>query len=190
MMPVIILAIADENDRAFMTELYEQYGRLMLAEIRKLVSDRWDADDIFQTTLEKLIDHIDTLRAMEPRRLVSYIVTAARHNAISHLRRAEKDAAPSVDDDSWFDGKDLSGGLSAEEAVLKQEQARSLSESWSQLGEKPRYLLEARYILGMSTQEIADSLHLQADTVKVQLSRARKQARSLLTNQQGEEWRK
>ena len=81
-MPIAILSPEEENDRAFITALYEQYGRLMLAEIRKLVSDRWDADDVFQTTLEKLIAHVDTLRDMEPKRLVSYVATAARPNAI------------------------------------------------------------------------------------------------------------
>lgn len=181
-MPIANPSPETENDRAFITALYEQYGRLMLAEIRKLIHDRWDADDVFQTTLEKLIAHVDTLRDMEPKRLVSYVVTAARHNAISHLRRSEKDAGLSVDDD-WFDGSALQGGPSAEEAVLGREQARRMAELWPQLGEKARYLLEARYILGMSTQEIADSLQLRADTVKVQLSRARKQARALLSGQ-------
>lgn len=186
MIPIAILAIQDEDDRAFMAELYEKYGRLMLAQISRLISDRWDADDVFQITLEKLIDHIDTLRALEPRRLVCYVAAAARHNAVSYLRRAERESAPSLDDEDWSAGRAVQGGPSAEEAVLSREQARRMAELWPQLGEKTRYLLEARYILGMSTQEIADSLHLRADTVKVQLSRARRQARSLLAGQTAE----
>ena len=55
MIPCYILVIEDENDRAFMAELFLQYNRLMYSEIYKIVHDSWVAEDLVQTVLVKLI---------------------------------------------------------------------------------------------------------------------------------------
>ena len=44
MIPSIILAIEDDDDREFMTGLYKQYQRLMYREILKVVQETWDVD--------------------------------------------------------------------------------------------------------------------------------------------------
>ena len=47
----MIATIDDDADRAFMTRIYYRYRRYMYKTIGTFVSDPWDADDIFQTTL-------------------------------------------------------------------------------------------------------------------------------------------
>ena len=46
MLPLMIMAIEDENDKAFMTWLYLQYRRLIYSEIRKVVGDGDEAEDL------------------------------------------------------------------------------------------------------------------------------------------------
>ena len=58
MIPCCILIIEDENDRTFMAELYLQYNRLMYSVIYKIIHDPWTAEDLVQTTLEKLIGNV------------------------------------------------------------------------------------------------------------------------------------
>ena len=71
MLPLIIATIDDNADRAFMTRIYYP----------------WDADDIFQTTLPNLIDHLDTLKSLPKNKLTAYIHAVCKNTAINFLRK-------------------------------------------------------------------------------------------------------
>ena len=58
MIPICILAIEDDDDRAFMAKLYLNYRRLMYKEILRIVHNQWEAEDVFQTAIEKLIGKV------------------------------------------------------------------------------------------------------------------------------------
>lgn len=179
MIPFVILAIEDEDDRAFMTELYSRYERLIYSEIRKLVDEKWEAEDVMQTTLLKLIDRLDRLREMDERHRVNYIITAARNNAISLLRMNKSHLNVSLDE-TWDDRWDFSPELSVEEIILRDESIARLRDVWPQLDFRSRYLLEAKYLLGVRADEIARVLGIKEGSVRMELSRARRKVRQLL----------
>ncbi len=185
MIPLVILAIEDEDDRSFMTALFLNYERLLYSEIRKLISDSWAVEDILQSTLVKLIGKIPLLRTLDERSLVNYIITAAKNTARSLLRRVPREKLPSVDDEE-FAGGVLSDGVSAEDVLIRVESVRRLADVWPLLDERSQYLLEAKYILKMESQEIAAQLGIKPDSVRVELSRARKRAQRLLTDTLGD----
>ena len=78
MIPYCILAIEDDSDRAFMTSLYNRYGRLIYHQIFRIVADTWAAEDLMQEVLIKLIERVKELRAKEERQLVNYGNTAQK----------------------------------------------------------------------------------------------------------------
>ena len=49
MIPLFILAIENDDDREFMTELYTQYQRLIYHTVRQITQDNWAIDDIVHT---------------------------------------------------------------------------------------------------------------------------------------------
>lgn len=179
MIPIVVLTIEDEDDRAFMTDVYIRYERLIYSELRKLMSDRWTMEDVMQTTLVKLIDQLDRLKTMDERHRVNYIITATRNNAITYLRTASSRSSVSLDS-QWEDGWDFSSDFSVEETVLREENIGRLKDVWPQLDARSRYLLESKYILGLKSREIAHALGIKEDSVRVELSRARRRARALL----------
>lgn len=79
MIPYCILVIEDDDDRAFMEQLFVDYHRLMYHEIFKLVHDQWAAEDVMQSTLVRLIDKIPELRIKDRDHLVNYIITASKN---------------------------------------------------------------------------------------------------------------
>lgn len=87
MLPLMIATIDDDADRAFMTRIYYRYRRYMYKTIGTFVSDPWDADDIFQTTLPNLIDHLDTLKSLPKNKLTAYINAVCKNTAINFLRK-------------------------------------------------------------------------------------------------------
>ena len=160
MIPSIILAIEDDDDREFMTWLYKQYQRLMYREILKIVQETWDVDDIMQSLLVKLIGQIALLKTLDRQHLIDYLVTAARNTALN-FRRDNKakyfeeltDEQPSPED--------------TEDELIRKEDLYRLADVWNTLDEKTQYLLRARYILNKSGKEIAADLKMSPDNVRM-----------------------
>ena len=179
MIPHCILAIEDESDREFMTSLYLQYEKLMYSTIRKVTQDSWLVDDIFQSTLEKLIGKIFLLKSLNRDRLVNYIIVACRNTAYNTYSAQVRHFAEDIDD---YIGE-ASGncvGTSVEDFVILQDQLESLHTIWERLDLRSRYVLEAKYVLEMSDTEIAECLRIKPQSVRMALTRARKNALALI----------
>ena len=176
MIPSIILAIEDDDDREFMTWLYKQYQRLMYREILKIVQETWDEDDIMQSLLVKLIGQIALLKTLDRQHLIDYLVTAARNTALN-FRRDNKakyfeeltDEQPSPED--------------TEDELIRKEDLYRLADVWNTLDEKTQYLLRARYILNKSGKEIAADLKMSPDNVRMAIVRAKRKAKKAMESE-------
>lgn len=183
MLPICILAIRDDDDRAYMTRLFVKYQRLMYRTIYDILGDKWATEDVLQTTLLRLIDHLDTLRRLEPEGLAGYIAAACRHTAYNAVRDSSRhpwlplDGGPEVPDERQ----------EVEDRVLRRLELDALAQVWPRLDENTRWLLEARYILDYSDGELARELGVKPDSVRMALTRARRKARRLMESQHNEQ---
>lgn len=175
MIPYCILVIEDDDDRSFMESLFIDYHRLMYHEIIKLVHDQWAAEDVMQSTLVRLIDKIPELRTKERARLVNYIISASKNQAHNYLRASGRYVVSNCQDFWDFKGFDADYG-EIEFYLIKKETLEKLASMWPQLDERTRYLLEGRYILNLSIEEMASSLDMKPASVRMALTRARKTA--------------
>ncbi len=177
MFPFCILAIENNEDRLFMEGLYMSYHRLMYSIILKMLKDKWDVEDVLQTVLVKLIDKIQILQAKNQNQLVNYIISCCRNEAYSFLRaRSRFCEEDNIDDlaDAELDAFSLDVGL------LKQEDIACLVGIWPHLDEKTRFVLEGYYFLERSTDELGTELGIKPASVRMELSRARKEVFKLL----------
>ena len=179
MIPLCILAIEDESDRAFMTHLYQQYHRLMYQQIIQIVQDQWAAEDLMQETILKLIDKIDELKAKEPTKLVNYIISACKNRARNYIRDHNRHQNFSIDE--CLDVPDFtSAGREIEARLIRDDDFRCLTNVWDQLDERSRYILENYYILERPMSEIAQDLGIKPDSARMALTRARRAAYQLI----------
>lgn len=169
MIPIIILAIEDPNDRDFMMHLYISYNRLMFSEIQKITCDTWASDDVLQISLIKLIEKVSLLRTFERNRLVSYIITTCRNNAYNYTKKLASSLECELLD---TDGVDFTVSP-LEQMVLKKEEHDTLKLAWDNLDERSRYFLESKYILQKSDFDIANDLNINPNSVRMFLTRAR-----------------
>lgn len=177
MIPIIILAIEDPDDRDFMINLYISYNRLMFSEIQKITHDTWTSDDVLQISLIKLIEKIWLLRTFSRNRLVSYIISTCRNNAYNYIKRELSTADFELTD---CDGIDITTN-SLEILIIKQEENQLITTAWDSLDDRSRYYLESKYILRKSDQEIAADLSINANSVRMNLTRARNKFKSEIT---------
>ena len=134
MLPLVILAIEDESEKAFMTWLYLQYRRLIYSEVRKIVGNTDEAEDLLQSVVEKLIEKLPLLRGMEQSKLVNYIISTAKNTAYNSLRGKEQEIL-------WEDQEELADPAPMpEEHILAQEDLYRLARVWLDLDKKTQYL--------------------------------------------------
>ena len=178
-MPAVILAIQDESDRTYMEWIFQTYHRLMYDYIMEVLHDSWQADDVMQESVVKLIHKIDVLRRFSESKRRNYIITTAKNTAISYLRRESIRKGIAYDD--W--AKDCIGTQSEEDPealVLRQEEMEALQLIWDDLDERSRYLLSSRYILEQSFEEMARELGVTAGSARMLLTRAKRAALALI----------
>lgn len=179
MIPLCILAIEDESDREFMTNLYIQYQGLMFSTIKKIVDDYWLEEDIVQIACEKLIDKIPLLKTLSCQHLIDYIIVTCRNTAYNELRYRKRHYTISFDD-YMVDIPSDNNRNAMDAQIILSDDFNKLSEIWPLLDDRTRYLLEARYILNLKTSQIAEDLQIQPESVRMALTRARKTAYVLI----------
>lgn len=179
MIPYCILVIEDDDDRAFMEQLFVDYHRLMYHEIFKLVHDQWAAEDVMQSTLVRLIDKIPELRIKDRDHLVNYIITASKNQARNYMRDSGRHSTSDLQEFMEYEDPNMDGEA-IELQVIKKEDLEALSRIWTQLDERTRYLLEGYYILNLPAAEMARELNIKPASLRMALTRARKTAYQLL----------
>lgn len=178
MIPFYILTITDDDDREFMAAVYEKYEKILYSAAVNVTHNYWDAQDVVQSVLVKVIqDKIPLLKSLPERKLINYLVTACHNTAINHIKKSsvfspiEAASGENCDKDT---PDDISPSL--EDFLLQKEDQDAFLAVWDSLDERTKYFLNARYILEQSTAEIASELHTSQAQVRTYLSRARKKA--------------
>ncbi len=174
-----ILAIEDESDREYMEQLFLQYERLMYSEISKILKNRADVEDVLQLSLVKMIDKLQILRSRSRDQLINYIISICKNTAISWLRKKSKIQFFQLDED-WDSFRDTESDLFVEELTISKIEIEQLIKNWTKLDDRTRFLLEGRYILEKTDQELASDLGIKPASVRMALVRARKAAFDML----------
>lgn len=184
-MVAIIYSMEDQpSDREFMDQMYMEFERLMFFTARQYASKTEIAEDIVQESLVRLYGKVQTMKQMKQVVLAAYIRATVRNTAINALRKMnrEKDYAADAETDA-FTRADQARAL---DTMMDLSGYRVLlSKIWPQLPEEDRLLLEGKYILGYSDQELAAEIGCQANSVRVKLTRARRRALTIIQKQEG-----
>lgn len=168
------MEIADESDREFTLSIYEQYKKLMYSEAQKKVSPL-DADDVVQDVVVKLIEKLDTLRGLKGKQRSVYIATATSHTAIDFIRRQNKESANfwNVEVAEAFN-VDLDAEVEAK--LIRDFNISEFNRIWPKLDEDVRFILESRYILKETDEELAKRYGIQVQSIRMRVTRAKRKA--------------
>jgi RNA polymerase sigma factor (sigma-70 family) len=130
----LVHAAAGGSQDAF-DQLVERYAGLVWSVVRAYRLGDDDAQDVFQTTWLRLVEHLDRIR--EPRALGGWLATTARHESLRLLRQTHR-TRPVTDaqldrPDTGVDGSELT--------VLDADRDRALWLAFSTLEDRCRQLL-------------------------------------------------
>lgn len=170
----LILQTAEE--RSFMESVLDEYGPLMYSTARRFVDEDEAAEDVVQESFVRLIRHIRRIMGLPRCNLAGYVVNTVKNTARNHLR-AEQVRRKHTDE--WAQEDIAESGkaeCSAEWVLVRGEERTDFYAIWQTLPEADRTILEKKYILGESNEEIAEELGCRTDSVRMKLTRARRRA--------------
>jgi RNA polymerase sigma-70 factor (ECF subfamily) len=161
-------------------EIYDQYYARVRRFILALVKDEWAADDLIQETFLRIQENLGSLR--DPSRISSWIFRIAYHLCQDHFRQLKvAQRKESIDEEKL---ENLGDAFVQEELVQKDLEQREMGEcvqnQMDLLPQSLRAVLVLFDIMEFSHQEIADTLGITIENVKVRLHRARKKLKTIL----------
>lgn len=173
MIPMIILALENEEDRTFMEQIYLRYRRLMFSQVLKIIDNPWDAEEIVQTAVANLVEQVDLLKTMDRNKQVNYIITVSKNEAYTHLRKLRRNKPISLDDDEINLYNYLESPTRVDDALIREATSAELHSAWGKIESKNRDILTWRYYLGYTHEQIAKELKIKPSSVRMALTRAR-----------------
>lgn len=181
MIPLIILAIEDETSRDFMIRFYEENLTWMYYEARKYFTREVDVEDIVSSAIVKLIDKIDVLQGLDKSKRLPYAGATVRHLALNVLKHENHFQMLSYDALELY--LSASENTLAEQKILDEQRRACLHTILNELLVDEWLLLEEKYILLWTDAEIATTLNIQPDSVRMRITRAKRKMVKALNKQ-------
>lgn len=177
----IIRSVLDGNTDDF-EELVLAYQKNVYNLALRIVGNEEDAFDVSQDAFLRAYNSLSGFRGDSKFSVWLYRLTS--NISIDYLRRRKRRRAESLtyisDDDAAEELEIPDERFAPETELEKKELRRAVSDAMASLPEEYRKILTLREINGLSYEEIAQVLKLEAGTVKSRLFRARKKLCSIL----------
>lgn len=171
-------------DKAFFLQFYEENKRFLYYIARKYVSSQTDCEDLVQDTVVRLLKNIPSLRDLDGCKTAKYIVLTVRAAFLDSEKRKHGAKAIYLSDDlleTLIKAELLSAeGIPDMSAKLEVELLKR------SLPPRDWLLLEGKYILGYSQEELGKLIGVSPDSVRMMLWRAKEKARKVLHRDQKE----
>ncbi len=174
--PITLLSTMDESDRIFMERLYHDYHRLMFKHARRYFQDQESVEDTVQQACLKLIRYLPTIKQLPCNALATYIVTVIKSVAIDYFRKQKNERVYSFSDYEEGFEESLSNELDLEDMAQITITSDQLAQAILRLPEKDQFVLNTKYLLCWSDDEIAMTLGIKKVTVRTRLFRAKRKA--------------
>ena len=74
--------------------------------------------------------------------------------------------------------------MTMDELLVVAERRAELARAWRELSERDRFLLEGKYFLQLSDSELGDALGCKAESIRMKLTRARRNVVKILARKE------
>lgn len=146
--------------RQAFTEVLKLYSEPLYWQIRRMVQDHDDANDLLQNTFMKAWQSLENFRG--DAKLSTWLYKIAINEAISHLERERKRAGLSLDDQEAA----LANQIMADEHIDGDALAQKLRCAIATLPEKQRLVFNMKYYDDMKYEEMSEVLGTSVGALK------------------------
>lgn len=183
LIPFVLLAMDDDDDRAFMEQLYIEYKGLMYGVALTYLHNNEDAQDAVNDAIIRLMNKASELRGKNRSVLRSYIVSTMKRTALNIIRKKKtvRKRVRSVDIEEMEAYADQK--TEVDTAVIANSTSAELRKAAEQLTDRERTVLRLKYFEEWSDADIAQWLGLAESSIRAYLVRARRHMYEILRGQ-------
>ncbi|MBQ9264598.1 MAG: RNA polymerase sigma factor [Clostridia bacterium] len=179
MIPMVIMAIESDDDRAYMTELYLQHRALMLKIAWKYTKDPSEVDDIVSDSCMALIQNMDTIKKLSGSALRAYIVTTTKNKAIDFIRKKQREQNKILHmDEASLEG--IAEPMSFDRKISVQQDIDMVKKAILALPERERETLRLKFFQHMNDGQIAEIMGVAENSVRRYIMRGRSHLKAAL----------
>tara|TARA_R110002049_G_scaffold229148_1_gene401264 strand:- start:55 stop:672 length:618 start_codon:yes stop_codon:yes gene_type:complete len=177
-----LMARIKTRDTSALSELYDNYNRLLFGLILSILKKREEAEDLLQEVFTKIWQNAEKFD-LERGTVYTWVVTLTRNRSIDRLRskvyKEQKKQSTSLDDEDVFHPLYSEESDPLENTILK-ERAKKVHQALDQISEKQKKVLQVAYFSGMSQSEISEEFDIPLGTVKTRMRDGMIKLRELL----------
>lgn len=177
-----LMARIKTRDTSALSELYDNYNRLLFGLILSILKKREEAEDLLQEVFTKIWQNAEKFD-LERGTVYTWVVTLTRNRSIDRLRskvyKEQKKQSTSLDDEDVFYPLYSEESDPLENTILK-ERAKKVHQALDQISEKQKKVLQVAYFSGMSQSEISEEFDIPLGTVKTRMRDGMIKLRELL----------
>ena len=175
-MIMIYLSMLDTSEqRDKFTELYNSHKKRLSFVAGRYLTDRKLVEDVVHETFIAAIENKSKVFAMDKTEFMKWSYTVIKHKCLDITRRTER--SPELLFEEIDEIPDYNS--SVEEKMIKQDTFERIITHLGSLDEINRRILEMKYLLEMSMQEIAENLGFTVTQVNSRIARARTKVKTL-----------
>lgn len=161
---------ANQEKWSKLHDIYSRYKNTMYSVAYDISKNFYDAEDIVETSLMKLMDILDKIdpREIPTSRCKNLVITITKNTAIDLLRKTARESMTGEIIESRHSSK------SAEDLHIEHENIRNILKGIEALDEIYRDVLRLKGLLRMSSKEAAQILNVNEFCVNTRYMRAKR----------------
>lgn len=170
-----------QEDKVFFQDFYEKNKNFMYYTARKYTTVADDCEDLVQETTIRLMNNISTLRQINRYKIAKYISLTVRSVYFDSEKIKQKDNLLFLDDaDLEKIMIEQLNAIGSDQIVAANIAVNKLKH---ELPARDWIVLEGKYLLGLSQEEIGNLIGVIPDSVRMVLHRAREKAKLILESE-------
>ena len=179
----IMLAALSEDDRDFVSVIFEEYGKQMYSIALDILKNEHDADDALQETMYKIIKYVDKFADDDKSKIRNKIMiglrASIRNTSFRNYRKKQnKNKYETDEEEVEIDIEDESAIV--DDIVIKGEDCRKIKDALLGLSSDLQDTVNLVYYCDFSCVEAAKFLGISDNAVRNRLYQARKKLKEVL----------
>lgn len=177
----IMLAALGEDDRDFVSGIFEEYGKQMYSIALDILKNEHDADDALQETMYKIIKYVDKFADDDKSKIRNKIMIGLRASIRNtSFRQYRKQQNKNKHERDFFYESDEDESAIVDDIVIKGEDCRKIKDALLGLSSDLQDTVNLVYYCDFSCVEAAKFLGISDNAVRNRLYQARKKLKEVL----------
>ena len=177
----IMLAALGEDDRDFVSGIFEEYGKQMYSIALDILKNEHDADDALQETMYKIIKYVDKFADDDKSKIRNKIMIGLRASIRNtSFRQYRKQQNKNKHERDFFYESDEDESAIVDDIVIKGEDCRKIKDALLGLSSDLQDTVNLVYYCDFSCVEAAMFLGITDNAVRNRLYQARKKLKEVL----------